>query len=50
VLALVRDALAMRALDLSGDAILQQVEMRRLDPYAAADRILATLANESAAA
>jgi LAO/AO transport system kinase len=50
VLALVRDALAARALAMSGDAILQQVEMRRLDPYAAADRILSALSEKSAAA
>ncbi|ANI79743.1 methylmalonyl Co-A mutase-associated GTPase MeaB [Sphingobium sp. EP60837] len=49
VLSLVRDALASRALDLSGEAILQQVESRRLDPYAAADRIVA-LSEKSAAA
>jgi LAO/AO transport system kinase len=50
VLSLVRDALASRALDLSGEAILQQVESRRLDPYAAADRIVAALSEKSAAA
>ena len=50
VLSLVRDALASRALELSGEAILQQVELRRLDPYAAADRITSALSRKSAAA
>ena len=45
---LVRDQLASRAMTLCGDAILDQVETRRLDPYAAAERIVAALPDKSA--
>lgn len=47
---LVRDALASRAMTLCGDAILDQVETRRLDPYAAAEQIVAALPDKSASA
>lgn len=47
---LVRDALASRAMTLCGDAILDQVETRQLDPYAAAEQIVTALPDKSAAA
>ena len=47
---LVRDALASRAMALCGDAILDQVETRQLDPYAAAEQIVTALPDKSAAA
>ena len=47
---LVRDQLASRAMTLCGDAILDQVETRRLDPYAAAEQIVAALPDKSASA
>ena len=50
VLSLVRDALADRAVSISGDAIMHRVETRQLDPYAAAEQIVATLSGKSAAA
>lgn len=43
-LALVRDALAERALALAGEEVLDAVERRALDPHAAAARIVAALA------
>lgn len=50
LLSLVREALTARAVSINGEAILHQVEMRQLDPYAAADQIVATLFEGSAAA
>ncbi len=50
VLSLVRDALAARAISISGDAILERVEARQIDPYAAAEQIITTLSGKSAAA
>ena len=50
VLSLVRDALADRAVSISGDAIMHRVETRQLDPYAAAEQIVAALSGKSAAA
>lgn len=50
VLSLVRDALADRAVSLSGDAIMHRVETRQLDPYAAAEQIVVALSAKSAAA
>ena len=47
---LVRDAFASRAMALCGEAILDQVETRQLDPYAAAEQIVAALSEKSAAA
>ena len=47
---LVRDALASRAMALCADAILDQVETRQLDPYAAAEQIVTALSAKSAAA
>ena len=47
---LVREALASRAMTLCGDAILDQVETRQLDPYAAAEQIVAALPDKSAPA
>lgn len=48
--ALVRDALTERAIELAGEAVLQQVEARCLDPYSAADRIVGALAGKNVAA
>ena len=50
VFSLVRDALAARVVSISGDAVLRRVEARQMDPYAAAEEIIATLSGRSAAA
>ncbi|GLV30689.1 methylmalonyl Co-A mutase-associated GTPase MeaB [Sphingobium sp. TomTYG75] len=50
VFSLVRDALASRAMALCGETILDQVETRQLDPYAAAEQIVTALSAKSAAA
>lgn len=50
VFSLVRDALASRAMALCGETILDQVETRQLDPYAAAEQIVAALPDKSAPA
>lgn len=49
VLSLVRDALAERAAELVGAAVLEQVEARGLDPHAAADRIVGIVGGRMAA-
>lgn len=47
---LVRDALASRAMALCGETIVDQVETRQLDPYAAAEQIVTALPDKSAPA
>lgn len=42
-LALLRDRLAHRALTADGEAVLAEVEARRLDPYSAAEKLLACI-------
>jgi len=42
-LALLRDHLARRALSPAGEAVLAEVEARRIDPYSAVERLLAEL-------
>lgn len=50
VLALVRDALAAFALDMAGDAVMDAVEARTLDPYSAAEQIVGALVERTVSA
>lgn len=45
-LALLRDRLAHRAVTAGGEAVLAEVEARRIDPYSAADKLLAHIDGE----